>query len=152
MFSPCLSNDSLRAVKHFSLTLYLSVPRLFAPHLHPQTSCEQTSTTRERHTQSEKINHGWAETSVFHQEYASAECFLLPWKHWKMFWEWWVWNESSTSLKPSSHLAAGNFDADDLLRGVCSKAVLLGPACSVTTSPHTLSDVSVTSKHLCPRC
>lgn len=60
-FPHCLSNDNLKAIKQVSLTFYLcvllpslSAPRLFAPHLHPQTSCEQTNTTREPHTRSEK--------------------------------------------------------------------------------------------------
>lgn len=54
----CLSNDNLKAIKHFSLTLYLpcpyAAPCLFATHLHLQTSCEQTNTSRDLHAQSEK--------------------------------------------------------------------------------------------------
>lgn len=70
---------------------------LFAPSL---TSCEQTNTTRHLHAQSEKkINCGWAEIAGFHEEYtASAECFLLPWKQWEVFWAWWVQNDYTVSI------------------------------------------------------
>lgn len=48
MFSPLVS-DNLKAINHFlslfislSFSFCFSVPRLFAPHLHPQTECGQT--------------------------------------------------------------------------------------------------------------
>lgn len=63
-----------------SVTVSLSSPRDRL-----QTSCKQTNTS----ARLEKSIAVEQKPVAFHEEYAtSAECFLLPWKHWEAFGAW----------------------------------------------------------------